>query len=166
MGNKLLNIRNPWGQLEWNGRWSDKSPLWTDQMQALVKPDLANENDGAFWMCFEDFLQYFKCVNICRVKNWEEIRLKGKFLRVQDKNNNLNEIVLSRWNYSVIYFQAIKFCIDWSEEKNSYVYRSSLRRWEMFWSRRDKTIFRYWNISTKINKWRFEISLDERTIRS
>jgi calpain-15 len=28
-GHKLLNIRNPWGGFEWDGDWSDQSPLWT-----------------------------------------------------------------------------------------------------------------------------------------
>lgn len=27
--------------------------------------------------------------------------MRGKFLRVQDKNNMTNEIVLSRWYYSI-----------------------------------------------------------------
>jgi hypothetical protein len=26
---KLVNIRNPWGSFEWDGDWSDHSPLWT-----------------------------------------------------------------------------------------------------------------------------------------
>lgn len=30
-GNKLIKMRNPHGHqgAEWNGEWSDKSPLWT-----------------------------------------------------------------------------------------------------------------------------------------
>jgi calpain-15 len=28
-GHKLVNIRNPWGGYEWDGDFSDNSPLWT-----------------------------------------------------------------------------------------------------------------------------------------
>jgi hypothetical protein len=31
LGNKLINLRNPWSiPLNWNGKWSDQSPLWTN----------------------------------------------------------------------------------------------------------------------------------------
>jgi hypothetical protein len=46
----------------------------------MLKPNF-DKNDN-FWMKFDDFLHYFKNVNLCRTKNWEEVRLKGKFLRV------------------------------------------------------------------------------------
>jgi calpain-15 len=36
LGNKLINIRNPWGQFEWEGDWSDKSEKWTEEMKSLV----------------------------------------------------------------------------------------------------------------------------------
>ena len=26
---KFVQLRNPWGENEWNGKWSDNSPLWT-----------------------------------------------------------------------------------------------------------------------------------------
>jgi len=28
-GNRLINIRNPWGAFEWDGAWGDKSADWT-----------------------------------------------------------------------------------------------------------------------------------------
>ena len=34
-GVNLVEMRNPWGQggMEWNGDWSDKSPLWTETLK-------------------------------------------------------------------------------------------------------------------------------------
>jgi len=40
-------------------------------------------------------------VNVCRVKNWEEVRIKGKFIRVQDIDDPNIEVVLSKWYYSI-----------------------------------------------------------------
>ena len=50
-GIKLLNIRNPWGNFEWDGDWSDKSHLWTEDMIKGFNAVL-DENDGSFWMSF------------------------------------------------------------------------------------------------------------------
>jgi calpain-15 len=30
---RLLKIRNPWNEGEWNGRWSDNSETWTDEIR-------------------------------------------------------------------------------------------------------------------------------------
>ena len=57
-------------------------------------------NDGLFWMCFNDFIHYFKGVNICKVRNWEEVRIKGKFIKVQDVEDNNIEVVMSKWFYT------------------------------------------------------------------
>lgn len=102
-GHKLINIRNPWNKsLNWNGRWSEASVLWTPLIRKVIDPKKDYESH-TFWMCFDDFVQHFRSLNISRVKNWEEVRLRGKFLRILDKNNPTNEIVLSRWYYTVIY---------------------------------------------------------------
>jgi len=36
---RLVKVRNPWGDKEWLGRWSDNSPEW-DQVDQRVKYDL------------------------------------------------------------------------------------------------------------------------------
>ena len=50
---QLLCIRNPWGRDEWNGDWSDKSPLWTDELK--MECNYKDADDGMFWMNFTDF---------------------------------------------------------------------------------------------------------------
>lgn len=32
-GVQLVQVRNPWGQHEWTGDWSDNSPLWTEELR-------------------------------------------------------------------------------------------------------------------------------------
>jgi len=80
-GHRLLNIRNPWGDFEWEGAWSDQSPLWTGDMVKAINPVL-NENDGMFWMNYEDFLRHFNGVTVCLVKPFYEARYKGVFERI------------------------------------------------------------------------------------
>jgi hypothetical protein len=97
---KLLNVRNPWGNFEWSGDWSDNSDLWTEEMRQLVQPSL-DEEDGTFWMSFEDFCANFESLDVSRVSNWDELRLRGKFIRYNDINDPDNEVVVSKWFYAL-----------------------------------------------------------------
>lgn len=57
-GERLLLVRNPWGQAEWRGRWSDGSAEWTgDSMTAL---NHKFGDDGMFWISFEDLLRKYQ----------------------------------------------------------------------------------------------------------
>ena len=47
---KLMRIRNPWGQHEWTGDYSDKSHLWTQSLKKEL--GWINEEDGIFFMPF------------------------------------------------------------------------------------------------------------------
>lgn len=97
-GVKLLNIRNPWGQFEWTGAWGDNAEEWTDEMIEEFEPNF-DANDGAFWMCLEDFIQKFEAVNFCKIENYQEARLKGKFLRCVAKEGK-QEYVTSKFYYT------------------------------------------------------------------
>ena len=54
---KLIKLRNPWGDFEWTGDWSDQSANWTPEIKKQL--NYQEENDGSFWMSFLDFCHYF-----------------------------------------------------------------------------------------------------------
>ncbi|XP_040189036.1 calpain-3 isoform X9 [Rana temporaria] len=65
---KLVRLRNPWGQVEWNGSWSDNSKEWNiidksekSRLQHQIK------EDGEFWMSFDDFMKNFTKLEICNL---------------------------------------------------------------------------------------------------
>lgn len=69
-------------------------------MIEAIQPVLDNE-DGTFWMSFEDFIKHFRSLNVCRVRNWQENRIRGKFLRIKDELNENFEQVISKWYYEI-----------------------------------------------------------------
>ncbi|KAM4828473.1 LOW QUALITY PROTEIN: calpain-9 [Thomomys bottae] len=89
---ELIRIRNPWGQVEWNGPWSDSSPEWHSvdlaEQQRLCHTAL---DDGEFWMAFEDFKAHFDKVEICNLtpdaleddslRPWEVTVHQGSWVR-------------------------------------------------------------------------------------
>ncbi|XP_028262763.1 calpain-1 catalytic subunit-like isoform X2 [Parambassis ranga] len=64
---KLIRIRNPWGQVEWTGAWSDSSSEWNDIDSAEKDEMLCKMEDGEFWMSFQEFLRQFSRLEICNL---------------------------------------------------------------------------------------------------
>jgi len=65
-GIKLVCLRNPWGDdHEWNGDWSDKSNMWDryPNVKARLRPRF--EDDGCFWMSWQDFCHVWTQVEVC-----------------------------------------------------------------------------------------------------
>mmetsp|Transcript_5149 Transcript_5149/g.8268 ORF Transcript_5149/g.8268 Transcript_5149/m.8268 type:complete len:326 (-) Transcript_5149:37-1014(-) len=64
---RLLKLRNPWGDFEWKGAWSDTSPMWTQHADVAracgQTPD--SKDDGFFWMQMSDFSKNFDMIDIC-----------------------------------------------------------------------------------------------------
>uniref|UniRef100_A0A8D0A341 Calpain 2, (m/II) large subunit b n=1 Tax=Sander lucioperca TaxID=283035 RepID=A0A8D0A341_SANLU len=81
---KLVRVRNPWGQVEWTGAWSDGSPEWQS-----VQGDCphAKAEDGEFWMSYTDFLRNYSRIEVCTltpdtidddsVKHWSVSKFDG-----------------------------------------------------------------------------------------
>uniref|UniRef100_A0A7N8YMM2 Calpain-2 catalytic subunit n=1 Tax=Mastacembelus armatus TaxID=205130 RepID=A0A7N8YMM2_9TELE len=64
---KLIRIRNPWGQVEWTGAWSDNSMQWR-QVGDEDRQRLSHRSeDGEFWMSFSDFLRQYSRLEICNL---------------------------------------------------------------------------------------------------
>jgi calpain-15 len=64
---KLVKLRNPWGNFEWKGTWSDDADDWTEELKKEV--NLSNVDDGMFWMTFEDFCKYFTYFQVCHYRD-------------------------------------------------------------------------------------------------
>ena len=60
-----------------------------------------DEADGTFWMSFSDFVKNFDSLDVCRVSAWDELRLRGRYIRYNDVNDPENEVVVSKWFYAL-----------------------------------------------------------------
>ncbi|KAM9770103.1 calpain-9 [Menidia menidia] len=89
---QLIRVRNPWGQVEWNGPWSDQSREWDYVDKAEKNRILQNAtDDGEFWMEFGDFKRNFDKAEICNMtpdsltddtkRHWEVNVFEGNWIR-------------------------------------------------------------------------------------
>ena len=62
---------------------------------------ILDEFDGSFWMSFDDFHQKFESLDVCRVASWDELRVRGRFIRYNDVTDPDNEVVVSKWIYAL-----------------------------------------------------------------
>jgi len=66
---RLLKLRNPWGDGEWKGPWSDNDGMWRTPLgaRALRTLGVTFDDDGTFWLSWEDFQAHFNKVYVVRV---------------------------------------------------------------------------------------------------
>ena len=95
---RVVKLRNPYGEIEYSERWSDFDDVWTDELKKKYNLK-QNENDGIFHMPFEEMLNYF-CVieiariepnyqtKICKIHKKENIQCQVIKLEIEKKTNN------------------------------------------------------------------------------
>ncbi|XP_072407222.1 calpain-1 catalytic subunit [Chiloscyllium punctatum] len=88
---KLVRLRNPWGEVEWTGAWSDRSSEWNSVDSSDCSSMRIKLEDGEFWMSFGDFLREFNRLEICNLTpdtlkseticNWSTSLYEGSWRR-------------------------------------------------------------------------------------
>ncbi|XP_065115686.1 calpain-2 catalytic subunit-like [Paramisgurnus dabryanus] len=87
---QLVRLRNPWGQKEWKGAWSDNSSEWNYvRLDEKAKLNYSAE-DGEFWMAYSDFVRHFSRLEICNltpdtltseeVRHWNYCQFDGNWI--------------------------------------------------------------------------------------
>ncbi|TGO61118.1 hypothetical protein BOTNAR_0134g00170 [Botryotinia narcissicola] len=64
-GQRLVLLRNPWGEGEWKGAWRDGSKEWTPEWMKKLEHRFGDE--GSFWMSYNDLLKKFQTFDRTRL---------------------------------------------------------------------------------------------------
>ncbi|CAL1535592.1 unnamed protein product, partial [Lymnaea stagnalis] len=65
---KIIRIRNPWGDTEWQGEWCDGGDEWQRVPETVKRElNLSTKDDGEFWMSFNDFKREYCNMIICNM---------------------------------------------------------------------------------------------------
>jgi hypothetical protein len=91
---KIVQMRNPWKEGEWTGRFSDTSDDWTDDLKKEC--NVIDANDGLFWMSYEDMMLNFDTIDICKYVDNSQY----SFMALRDVNSG----------YALIKFKVAKKC--------------------------------------------------------
>ena len=91
---KVLKLRNPWGNFEYSGDWSDYSRKWTEELKR--KYEFYKKNDGIFYMGYNDFTLFFLTVGFGKIhenyisnniKIKKEQNIKCQLIKIKVNNN-------------------------------------------------------------------------------
>lgn len=100
---QLIRLRNPWGEGVWHGKWSadwineHRRDFNNDQLQRLKSLTNKDNDDGSFWMDWDDFVEKFDNFTVCHLAdpNDYEKRARGIF-----RYRNLSYYNLSLLDYT------------------------------------------------------------------
>ena len=122
----LIRIRNPWGQKEWKGAWSDSSPEWGYISEKEKREiGLTIDDDGEFWMDERDFRKYWHTLEICNILTdpendttrhnrlaWNVSSITGSWKRGKTAGGCINNIKLFALN------PQYRFRLDHPDDSN------------------------------------------------
>ncbi|XP_055353273.1 calpain-9-like [Paramacrobiotus metropolitanus] len=77
-----LRLRNPWGESEWKGAFSDGSAEWKYVPERVRKQlEVSFAEDGEFWIPYSDLMQQFSKFEICNLGPETMVAADGSFAR-------------------------------------------------------------------------------------
>ena len=93
---RIVKLRNPWGNGEWSGAWSDASKKWNESTKKQCEYQ-EDRDDGVFYMSFDDFVKYYVTMGIvklehnyqttmCKIPKAQAIKCQVLQLTVNQKN--------------------------------------------------------------------------------
>ena len=100
-GERVIRLRNPWGEGEFNGDWSDFSSKWTEELKQKYK--YYEKEDGDFFMGYNDFMKYFVTMGFAKFHHkWSSNKLKIK--KTEATKCQLIKVTIPQDN-TLVYFQ-------------------------------------------------------------
>ena len=91
-GVNVLKLRNPWGQGEWKGDWSDESSLWNDKLKR--EAGWTNIDDGTFYMTYPDLLENFCALSICHY--YDDFLYSSTRLNAKDEETTVMQFTINQ----------------------------------------------------------------------
>jgi len=95
---KLVKLKNPFGNMEYKGDWDEDSGKWTDEILDICGCKNDDSENGIFYMAYEDFCKYFEEIDIaklepgyqttyCKFKKNESIKCQVIQLKIEEQTN-------------------------------------------------------------------------------
>ena len=95
---KLVKLKNPFGNMEYKGDWDEDSDKWTDEILDLCEYKEDDCEKGIFYMAYKDFCKYFEEIGVaklepgyqttyCKFKKNESIKCQVIQLKIEEKTN-------------------------------------------------------------------------------
>ena len=97
----------------------DQEPIIENYQNQIFKeyPDLKEISiPGTILLDYEDFEEEFSYIYVCYARNWEEMRLKGKFIISKNNNNN----IISNYFYTFDINSDSNVIISLFQDEDSY----------------------------------------------
>ncbi|CAG9315691.1 unnamed protein product [Blepharisma stoltei] len=118
---RLLRVRNPWGQREWQGKWHDKSPELLQNLEIIQRElekiegepyDPENSDDGTFLMNFKSWRTIYDNLYACVdfPDEWWGVRFRGAWTRENSGGvpTTPNKAHAERWAKNPQFFMELK----------------------------------------------------------
>uniref|UniRef100_A0A915AZC1 Calpain catalytic domain-containing protein n=2 Tax=Parascaris univalens TaxID=6257 RepID=A0A915AZC1_PARUN len=122
----MIRLQNPWGEKEWNGPWSDGSTEWAQVTDAQKKEiGITVDEDGEFWMPWNEFIRYFTDISICQLFNtsifsftnkYYEWKVRGEWKSNGAKGGGPNDRAGGCLNFAATFCSNPQYLLDIGED--------------------------------------------------